>query len=368
MALTVLGVAYPLSPVGPNAVGGAEQILTYLDAALVEAGHHSIVIACEGSKARGTLVPISISDWPLDEALAWVHERQLSSIQQVLNEYRVDVVHLHGLNFAKCLPPQDVPVLVTLHLPASYYPAESFSIMRPRTFLQCVSSSQQRSFPEVANLLTYIENGVPFNGGKTPIATRKFCLVLGRICPEKGFHFAIAAAERARTPLLLGGPVFNFKTYQKYFFEEIAPRCNGFARFIGPVNMQRKRRLLSAAKCVLIPSVVPETSSLVAMEAFASGTPVIAFRSGALTEIVEDGRTGFLVNNEAEMADAISEVRTLDMHACLSAARDRFSVERMVQRYFEIYKTITAPGSEKIRDFDPSYPPPNKWQGRCARG
>src|SRR5690348_12546457 len=215
MTLTVLSVAYPLSPVGPDAVGGAEQILTYLDAALVDAGHQSIVIACEGSKARGSLVPIRISDWPLDEALAWVHERQLSCIQEVLNEYAVDVVHLHGLNFAKCLPPQDVPVLATLHLPASYYPAESFSLTRPRTFLQCVSSSQRRTFPDGVHLLTHIENGVPFVGSKTSVAARKFCLALGRICPEKGFHFAIAAAERARTPLLLGGPVFNFKSYQK---------------------------------------------------------------------------------------------------------------------------------------------------------
>src|SRR5690349_4536025 len=238
MTLAVLSVAYPLAPVGPDAVGGAEQILTFLDAALVDAGHHSIVVACEGSKARGTLFPIRITDWPLDEALAWVYERQVSTINRVLNEYPVDVVHMHGLNFAKCLPSQDVPVLATLHMPVSYYPAETFSLTRPRTFLQCVSASQRRSFPEAAHFLPPIENGVPFTGGEKPLATRKFCLALGRICPEKGFHFAIAAAERARTPLLLGGPVFSFNTYQKYFNEEIAPRCNGFARFIGPVNMQ----------------------------------------------------------------------------------------------------------------------------------
>ena len=365
MTLAVLSVAYPLAPVGSDATGGAEQILTYLDTALVEAGHHSIVIACEGSQARGTLFPIRITDWPLDEALAWVYERQVSTIERVLNEYSVDVVHLHGLNFAKCLPPQDVPVLATLHMPVSYYPPESFSLTRPRTFLQCVSASQQRSFPAAAQLLAPIENGVPFIGGQMPLAARKFCLALGRICPEKGFHFAIAAAERARTPLLLGGPVFSFKTYQKYFAEEIAPKCNGFTRFIGPVKRPRKQRLLSAAKCVLIPSVVAETSSLVAMEAFACGTPVVAFRSGALTEIVEDGRTGFLVDDENQMADAISEVGTLDMHACLEAARNRFSVERMVQQYFELYRTITADHTEEIRDFDPYYPRLNNLS-RCV--
>ncbi len=356
MTLAVLSVAYPLSPVGPDAVGGAEQILTFLDAALVEAGHHSIVVACEGSKTRGTLFPIRISDWPLDEALAWVYERQISTIKQILSEHHVDIVHLHGLNFAKILPTQDVPVLATLHMPPSYYPPASFSITRPRTFLNCVSSSQQRSCPREAQVLGHIENGVPFVGARMPIARRKFCLALGRICPEKGFHFAIAAAERAETPLLLGGPVFNFKTYREYFEEQIAPRCNGVTRFIGPVNMRRKRRLLAAAKCVLIPSLVPETSSLVAMEAFACGTPVVAFRSGALAEIVEDGRTGFLVNNEDEMGDAIREVGKLDIHACFEAARNRFSVERMVQRYFDLYRVLAADQTNKNPRFDPYYP------------
>ena len=352
MTLAVLSVAYPLSPVGPDAVGGAEQILTFLDAALVEAGHQSLVVACEGSTTRGTLFPVRFSDWPLDEALAWVYERQLNTINQILNDYHVDLVHMHGLNFAKCLPQRDVPVLVTLHMPPSYYPPESFSVTRPRTFLHCVSSSQQRSCPPNARLLDPIENGVPFVGARVPTATRKFCLALGRICPEKGFHFAIEAAERAGTPLVLGGPVFNFKTYQKYFDEEIAPRCHGGIRFIGPVNKRRKRRLLSAAKCVLIPSVVPETSSLVAMEAFASGTPVIAFRSGALAEIVEDGRTGFLVNDENEMADAIKEVGQLDIQACFEVARTRFSVERMAERYLDLYKLLTTDHTDTKRRRD----------------
>ena len=356
MTLAVLSVAYPLSPVGPDAVGGAEQILTFLDAALIEAGHHSIVVACEGSTTRGTLFPIRISDWPMDEALAWVYERQVNTIKQILDDYHVDIVHLHGLNFAKCLPTRDIPVLATLHMPPSYYPPESFSITRPRTFLNCVSASQRRSCPRAAQILEHIENGVPFVGARMPIATRKFCLALGRICPEKGFHLAIAAAERAGTPLVLGGPVFNFKTYQKYFEEEIAPRCNGLLiRFIGPVNMRRKRRLLAAAKCVLIPSLVPETSSLVAMEAFACGTPVIAFRSGALAEIVEDGRTGFLVNDENEMAGAIREVGKLDIQACFEAARNRFSVERMIERYFDLYKQLATDYGENNPRFGPAY-------------
>lgn len=344
MTLTVLSVAYPLTPVGPDSVGGAEQVLTYLDAALVDTGQHSIVVANEGSRTRGTLFPISLSDLPLDEALAWAHERQCSAIKRILDEYPVDVVHLHGLNFIKCLPTRDVPVVATLHLPPSYYSPEIFRITRPRTFLQCVSSSQRRSCPPGPQFLPEIENGVPFIGGHTRPARRNFCVALGRICPEKGFHLAIDAAERARKPLLIGGQVFEFRTHRQYFEQEIAPRCNGFVRFLGPVGMSRKRRLLSAARCLLVTSLVPETSSLVAMEALACGTPVIAFPSGALTEIVEHGRTGFLVKDEREMADAIAAAESLDSKACLEAARTRFPVEQMIGRYLDMYKTVAASG------------------------
>ena len=162
MALTILSVAYPLAPVGPDAVGGAEQILTYLDSALVRAGHQSIVIACEGSKTCGTLFPIRISGSSLAETLESTDEQQRLAIKRILHEYAVDVVHMHGLNFLKYMPTEDVPVVATLHLPPSYYPPEAFHLTRPKTFLHCVSWSQRRSCPQDTQLLPDIENGVPF--------------------------------------------------------------------------------------------------------------------------------------------------------------------------------------------------------------
>ena len=100
--------------------------------------------------------------------------------------------------------------------------------------------------------------------------------------------------------------------------------------------------LLAGARCLLVPSLVPETSSLVAMEAIASGTPVIAWCSGALPEIVSDGRTGFLVNSVEQMADAISRVESIDPSACRGEAKQRFSSERMIADYLSLYRSILA--------------------------
>jgi glycosyltransferase involved in cell wall biosynthesis len=117
-------------------------------------------------------------------------------------------------------------------------------------------------------------------------------------------------------------------------------------RFIGPIGFARKRRLLTAARCLLLPSLVAETSSLVAREALACGTPVVAFPHGALPDTVEHGRTGFLVSDVETMAEAIEASRHLSPTLCRRTAEMRFSVERMTQAYIARYRSLTnAAGS-----------------------
>jgi glycosyltransferase involved in cell wall biosynthesis len=113
-------------------------------------------------------------------------------------------------------------------------------------------------------------------------------------------------------------------------------------RWIGPVAGRVKRRLLAAARCVLIPSLVAETSSLVAMEALASGTPVIAWRAGALPEIVDHGKTGYIVDDVAGMAEAIYKADSIDPEACRAAARQRFARPRMLESYLALYHSLAA--------------------------
>lgn len=342
MALTVLSVAFPFAPVSADTAGGAEQVLHALDAALVRAGHRSIVVARAGSSVAGTLLPLDLPDGPIDDAArAFAHASCREAIRHALQHFPVDLVHLHGLDFHAYLPPPGVPALVTLHLPLAWHPEGALTPDRPRTYLHGVSWSQHRSAPPGVRLLPPIENGVPVERLEARhIRKRGFALCLGRVCPEKGYHLALDAARTAGVPLLIAGALFPYVAHERHFQDEIRPRLDRRHRWLGSVGFRAKRRLLTAARCLLVPSLVPETSSLVAMEALACGTPVVAFPNGALSEIVEPGRTGFLVKDTAAMAEAIRAVGRLDPETCRAVARERFSQERMTARYLERYAQL----------------------------
>ena len=347
--LTVLNVAYPLASVGPGAVGGAEQILTALDAALVNANHQSLVIASERSEVRGELIPIPALAGRYDyDAICRTHQYCRAAMNQALSQHRVDLVHMHGVDFHAYLPPPGVPALATLHLPVSWYPSEIFRRSRPGLFLHCVSQTQSRDCPPCGHLLPAIRNGVeipPLRRSPNP----EYALAIGRICREKGFHLALEAARRANFPLVLAGQVFAYERHETYFREEVQPRLGGARVYVGPVSGEAKLNLYTRARCLVVSSTVPETCSLVALEALACGTPVVAFRIGALPEIVINGKTGFLVNDVDEMAHALGRFAEIDPQECRQFVREHFSLQRMTTRYLEIYrKCATSPGDHTI--------------------
>lgn len=346
MSLTVLSVAYPFAAVGPDTVGGAEQVLWQLDAALVAAGHRSIVVASEGSRVAGELIATDAPAAPFSEdqrqRTCEAHRR---TVEAVLARERIDVVHMHGVDFLSYLPPPGrVPILATLHLPPSWYPAEVFASGRQDLFLHCVSQTQHRACPPSARLLPPIANGVDLAALQSRVRRRDFALALGRICPEKNLHEALDAGRIAGIPVLLGGQVFPYEAHERYFREKIVPRLDAQRRFLGPLPFTRKRRLVAAARCVLLPTLAPETSSLVAMEALACGTPVVAFASGALPEIVQHGETGFLVHDAGGMAASIAQCDRIDPQHCRAVARERFSATRMARDYLDAYRQLAGGG------------------------
>ncbi len=338
--MTVLSVAYPLLPVHAGAGGGAEQILYLLDRELVKRHHQSVVIAAKGSTVNGELIETCGCPGEItDEARRATQLEHAITLGKALDRFRVELVHFHGLDFHEYLPDRRVPKLATLHLPVDWYPASIFA--NAAIHLNCVSATQASSAPQRARLPA-VMNGVLVDNYQPQQGAKEFLLWMGRICPEKGVHTALEVARGLDLPLIMAGPVHPFRDHQIYFAERIQPLLDEKRRYIGPVDLSQKAALLAQAKSVLIPSLVAETSSLVAMEALASGTPVVAFRSGALPEIVSHGETGFIVDSVDQMVEAVKRIDEISPAVCRAIAKTRFDSRRMAEDYLSLYKAIVA--------------------------
>ena len=363
---SILYVAYPLLPVTEESAGGAEQMLLSVEREMNARGHRTTVAAAAGSRVCGELLATGPAAGAPDQYEA--HERMHSSrILEYLrrNPHQFDLIHDKSGSFFRHAADCPIPVLATLHLPRPFYKEwlrkVTAQISGERNaanlghqalehslnlYFNCVSNSQACWFAELPNLLGVVQNGIaaerfPFSRNK-----ENYLLWLGRMCEEKGPHLAIAAAQRAGVPLVVAGQVYPFSYHQNYFEREIRPQLNGRVRFVDTPLTSQKLELLRHARALLLTSTVEETSSLVAMEAMACGTPVVAFRRGAFPEIVADEETGLVVDTVEEMAAAFGEVNHISPEKCRERVEQYFSAARMAQEYEELYRRVLTSAKE----------------------
>lgn len=343
MTLRVLSIGYPLAKAGLNAVGGSEQILAQIDRGLVTAGMVSHVIAPAGSEVAGTLHPIPSVEGPISEAVRLSRQEFCrQQIRAVLARHPIDVVHFHGLDFSAYPLPSSLPAIASLHLPPDWYAPEIFAA-HDGPWLLPVSETQAAQCPPSRRLLKPLANGVPDELFEIRLDAHDGPpLMLTRICPEKGVHLALEAAHHADKSLVIAGQIYPYPEHIAYFAEKVAPLLDERRRFIGPVGLNDKIQLLKNAACVLVPSLVAETSSLVVREAGAMGCPVIAFRQGHLAQSVVDGVTGFLVDDMASMQSALSRIGEIDPVRCRAHARKHFSGRAMVDAYLALYARMVT--------------------------
>ncbi len=346
--MRILYIAYPLAPVSAESCGGAEQIVFMLERELHHRGHETTLAACNGSRASGALLETgACGDMDsLPRRDSEHSDRILDLLSRTQNSSaRFDLVHDHSATFWKHAGQVDVPVLATLHLPQGFYAPEMFARLAPNLFFNCVSHSQAQSFSDLPQIAGVAPNGIALENFPLHARKENYLLWLGRICEEKGAHIAIEVAAMAGLPLVIAGQVYPFSYHHQYFLRELAPKIEASAsrvRFVqGPTHAE-KVELLQRARAVLIPSLVAETSSLIAMEAMACGTPPIGFRRGALPEVIADGESGFVVDTPEQMAAAVRRVHEISPERCRARVAENFAATRMADDYERLYGRILA--------------------------
>jgi glycosyltransferase involved in cell wall biosynthesis len=359
--LRVAMLAPPWIPVPPPGYGGIEFVVALLTDALVARGHDVELFCAPGSTSRGKVRPLLPTAHP--ESI----ERSLFEADHVARAFAAfehaerageafDLVHDHcGFTPLAMADRQPLPLVHTVHGPFDTDTSEFYSHHSRKGLIVCISRSQAGMAPDGVEVGAVVHN--PIDVEAWPVGTSKedYLLWLGRFVPEKGPQRAIAVARATGRPLVLAGTVQP--RHERFFATEISPHIDGEQiRFAGEVGGARKQKLFADAHAFLMPIRWPEPFGMVMVEALAAGTPVLAFAHGAAPEIVEHGKSGFLVEDEHEMAAVVEQAGNLDPMDCRRSA-ERFSPDRVATRYEAAYHAAIGAGErarERPRSATPS--------------
>jgi len=339
-------VAPPFLAVPPPRYGGTERIVGVLAEGLHRRGHHVTVFAAGDSRVNATLVPV------VPESL-WRHGIQVDVtphmariVDQVAHhDGRFDVIHSHlewhAFEFARTSP---VPVVSTLHGRIDSGKTADVIGAFPDIRLIAISDSQ-RSFLPQHNWLATIHHGLPFDDTVLGTGAGGYLLFVGRITPEKGLDMAIELARRSRLPLMVVGKVIDEHEIETYRSVLEPAERDGTATFLGQLGPPARDQLFADALATVMLGDWPEPFGLVAVESLATGTPLIARRAGALPEIVREGVDGFIVDDIEAAVAKVTELRGLDRARIRADALRRFSAERMVDQYEQVFRRLVQSGA-----------------------
>jgi glycosyltransferase involved in cell wall biosynthesis len=326
----------------PRHYGPWEQVASTLAEGLVRLGHEVTLFATADSLTAGTLrsrVPTGYEeDLTLDAKV--VEALHIGAAFERAGEFDVisNQFDFLPLTYSRLV---STPVVTTIHGFSSERIVAVYREYDDTAHYVAISDADRH--PALSYDAT-IHHGLELDGFTFCERTGDYLLFLGRIHPHKGTHLAIEVARRAGVPLVIAGIVQD----QDYFDELVAPHVGGGdVRYVGPVEPRERDGLLGGALALLHLIAFAEPFGLSVVEALATGTPVVAFGLGALPEIVRHGSTGFLVTGTDEAVAAVGRIPDLDRRACRADVEKRFTAERMVADYAELFTRVASSRSSR---------------------
>ena len=347
--MRIAQVAPLTEAIPPKLYGGTERVVSWLTEELVALGHDVTLFASGDSQTKARLEPV----WPralrLDgkvrDPMA-LHMAMLEHVYQRADQF--DILHFHLDYFPFSLFSRNAtPFITTLHgrldLPEHQVVFDVFN----RAPVISISDAQRRPVPN-AHWVDTIHHGLPADLLQPRPAKPGYLAVLGRIAPEKAVDRAIHIARRAGMPLKIAAKVDPVD--RQYYEHEIRPLLElPGIEYIGEISDAQKSDFLGGAIGLLMPIDWPEPFGLVMIEAMACGTPILAYPGGSVPEIVEDGLTGFIVNNEAEAVDAVRRLPELSRPRIRARFEERFTARRMAMDYLSVYRRMAESHAPRLR-------------------
>ena len=331
-------IAPPWVPIPPAGYGGTEVVVDNLARGLQELGHDVRLFTVGESTC-----PVS-RDW-LYKAAVQPMGTSVEEAAHVLAAYEVladvDIIHDHtvlGPLLATQIEPRRPPVVTTHHGPFTAENLRIFADIAKRAAIVAISQDQA-SHAEDVPIAAVIHHGIDLDVYQPGRGDGGYLLFMGRMSPEKGVGHAVRIAHASGRPLLLVTKIRTAAEWD-YLEREVRPLLGPDDNLMTEPSLASRLEMLQGATALINPIMWPEPFGLVMAEALATATPVLAFPYGAAPEIINDGVTGFLCWDEADMVTAIGRVGQIDRADCRAAAEEHFSMQRMVLDYERLYRRV----------------------------
>lgn len=340
-----IGVLAPIThSLPPDGYGPWERVAYETVEGFVELGHYVTLFAPNGAQTSAQnfvpTVPTALTGSALDPRLT--EELHIARAMETAMEEKLDVIHshlhVHALGYSRLI---GCPLVSTLHGVAWNEVHHPFlEEYREQPFVS-ISDSERRFLPGL-NYVATVYNGINLADFELTVQKDDYLLFAGRLAPEKAPDLAIEIARLSGHRLLIAGA--TEPRHQSFFEEQVESRLGDGVEYLGAQSRSDLRRLLARAKAVLMPLRWDEPFGLVVVEALASGTPVIGWRRGAIPELIEDGRQGFLVADVAEAVSAVGKLVQIDPRVARARVESRFSRAVMAQGYVDVFRRLVVLG------------------------